>query len=162
MADTNTNNSTNANTDTDIKANANTDTNTTNKDTRGTNYSLRVSIIFSTITGTVFMILKLVGVTSWSWWAITAPFWGIISQCVLVLIIHRLLQGRDSAMIAGLIGISGIINVFIIFVILRILGVLNWPWPAIGIPLWVGIGLTLLIVVECIIKHRFADTQKKE
>ena len=133
-----------------------------NKSTGGKNYSFRGSTICSAVIGAVFMILKLTGVTSWSWWAITAPFWGIISQGVLLLIIHSLLHGRDPDMITGLSGISGIINVFIVFVVLRMLGVLNWSWAAISIPLWVGTGLTLLTVFGFAMKRRFTDTQQKE
>ena len=134
----------------------------TSKNTGGKNYSFRGSTICSAVIGAVFMILKLTGVTSWSWWAITAPFWGIISQGLLLLIIHSVSQGRDTDMITGLSGISGIINVFIVFVVLRMLGVLNWSWAVISIPLWVGIGLTLLTVFGFAMKHRVADTQKKE
>ena len=30
------------------------------------------------VLGVVFLVLKLVGVISWSWWWVTAPFWGPI------------------------------------------------------------------------------------
>jgi len=38
------------------------------------------------ILGIVFVVLKLTGVIAWSWWWVTAPFWGGIVLAILSLI----------------------------------------------------------------------------
>jgi len=35
--------------------------------------------------GVVFVTLKLCGVINWSWWWVTAPFWGGIALVIIVL-----------------------------------------------------------------------------
>lgn len=35
--------------------------------------------------GVVFVTLKLCGVIDWSWWWVTAPFWGGIALVIIVL-----------------------------------------------------------------------------
>jgi hypothetical protein len=37
--------------------------------------------------GVAFIVLKLVGVISWSWWWVTLPFWGPIILLFIILII---------------------------------------------------------------------------
>ncbi len=42
------------------------------------------------VLGIVFIVLKLVGVISWSWWWVLAPFWiplAIVILCVIILAI---------------------------------------------------------------------------
>ena len=39
----------------------------------------------------VFLVLKLTKVIDWSWWWITAPLWGPIGVCVVLLIIGAIL-----------------------------------------------------------------------
>lgn len=36
--------------------------------------------------GVAFVVLKLCGVINWSWWWVTAPFWGPVAFVVLVLL----------------------------------------------------------------------------
>lgn len=40
-----------------------------------------------TVIGIVFVILKLVGVINWSWWWVTAPFWGSLALAIIVALI---------------------------------------------------------------------------
>lgn len=40
-----------------------------------------------TTIGIVFVALKLCGILNWSWWYVTAPFWGLIAIAVAVLVI---------------------------------------------------------------------------
>ena len=35
----------------------------------------------------VFLVLKLVGVISWSWWIVTAPLWGVYSTLLLEIVL---------------------------------------------------------------------------
>jgi hypothetical protein len=35
----------------------------------------------------VFLVLKLTGTITWSWWWVTAPLWGGLAACVVVLAI---------------------------------------------------------------------------
>lgn len=44
----------------------------------------------------IFLILKLCHVVEWSWWWITAPLWGSIALCVLVVLICSLLYIRKN------------------------------------------------------------------
>ena len=39
------------------------------------------------VLGIVFIVLKLVGVISWSWWWVLAPIWTPVSLAVLILIV---------------------------------------------------------------------------
>jgi hypothetical protein len=34
--------------------------------------------------GTAFVVLKLIGTINWSWWYVTAPFWGGIALWVVL------------------------------------------------------------------------------
>ncbi|WP_419486995.1 hypothetical protein [Chryseobacterium bernardetii] len=56
--------------------------NTTNK-----NYG----ISFPALLGTVFIVLKLTKVIDWSWWWVTAPFWGSIALGLLIFIVYGLI-----------------------------------------------------------------------
>ncbi|MUG24755.1 hypothetical protein GNQ08_20515 [Paenibacillus macerans] len=38
--------------------------------------------------GIAFVILKLCGVINWSWWWVTAPFWGGIAIVILIVLIY--------------------------------------------------------------------------
>lgn len=44
----------------------------------------------------VFLILKLTGVISWSWWWVTAPLWGGLALFLLFLIIFLLVLAVKS------------------------------------------------------------------
>lgn len=37
--------------------------------------------------GVAFVILKLCGIITWSWWLVTLPFWGGIALVLIILII---------------------------------------------------------------------------
>ena len=39
------------------------------------------------VLGVVFVVLKLCGVIDWSWWWVTAPFWGPVALFLVVLAI---------------------------------------------------------------------------
>ena len=46
--------------------------------------------------GVVFVTLKLLGITAvagWSWWLVTAPFWGGLAVVLVVLLVMVLLAG---------------------------------------------------------------------
>lgn len=40
-----------------------------------------------TVVGVVFVILKLIDVIDWSWWWVTAPFWGPLALTVLLALV---------------------------------------------------------------------------
>ena len=50
------------------------------------------SLGIGTILFLIFMILKLCGVISWSWWWITAPIWIPIAIILAVVIVYMLWQ----------------------------------------------------------------------
>ena len=60
-----------------------------------------LSIGISGLLGVAFVVLKLCGVINWSWWWVTAPFWGLLAILLAVL----------AATIAA-IGIAAIISCF--------------------------------------------------
>lgn len=43
--------------------------------------------------GIVFIVLKLCGFITWSWWWVTAPFWGLYAVLLVVIIFSGLLLG---------------------------------------------------------------------
>lgn len=53
------------------------------------------------ILGISFIILKLTGVIDWSWWWVTAPFWGPLALVIGLVTI--------ALIVVGVIGIFGII-----------------------------------------------------
>ncbi len=105
---------------------------------------IRNSIIFNVIIAVVFIILRLANVTSWSWWAVTAPLWGMISYMILAGMVHAFLGRKERKVVSAYVGLSGIINLFVIFLVLRLLSVINWSWWVIAIPLLVGGGLMII------------------
>jgi len=34
--------------------------------------------------GVAFIVLKLCGVIAWSWWWVTAPFWGVLALVIML------------------------------------------------------------------------------
>lgn len=40
--------------------------------------------------GVVFVVLKLIHIINWSWWWVTAPFWGPIAITIFILIVIAL------------------------------------------------------------------------
>lgn len=56
--------------------------------------------VLSTL-GIVFVVLKLTGVIDWSWWWVTAPFWGPLALLVGLVLLILFIAG-----IAGIIGFA--------------------------------------------------------
>jgi phosphoglycerol transferase MdoB-like AlkP superfamily enzyme len=51
------------------------------------------NIGFFSLLGLTFIVLKLCGVISWSWWWVTAPFWGPIALVLAVVILVAVVIG---------------------------------------------------------------------
>ena len=50
-------------------------------------------------------------------------------------------------------GVLGVLQ--IIFIVLKVLKLINWSWWAVFIPLWIDIGLAvILVIVLVVIEHR--------
>ena len=47
----------------------------------------------STVLFLIFLVLKLCGVITWSWWWVTAPLWGGIALILAILIVFMLIMG---------------------------------------------------------------------
>lgn len=45
---------------------------------------------------------------------------------------------------SGGMGLLGVLQV--IFIVLKLVGLIAWPWWAVLIPLWISIGLVLLLI----------------
>lgn len=46
---------------------------------------------------------------------------------------------------SGGLGISGVL--FLIFLVLKLVGVIDWSWWWVTAPLWIGVGIWLLIIL---------------
>lgn len=57
-------------------------------------------------------------------------------------------NNRNSAAGGGL-NILGVVE--IVFIILKLLGIINWSWWIVLIPLWIDLGITLLIILVIIV-----------
>ena len=42
--------------------------------------------------GIAFVVLKLIGIITWSWWWVTLPFWGGIALVLLVLLVIGIVE----------------------------------------------------------------------
>lgn len=60
----------------------------------GTKSSNGISLF--TILGVVFIILKLCHVIDWSWWWVTAPFWGGVLLTVILTIVLYILDKKHN------------------------------------------------------------------
>ena len=49
----------------------------------------------------------------------------------------------------GGLNILGVVE--IVFIILKLLGIINWSWWIVLIPLWIDLGITLLIILVIIV-----------
>ena len=57
-------------------------------------------------------------------------------------------NNRSSAAGGGL-SILGVVE--IVFIILKLLGIINWSWWIVLIPLWIDLGITLLVILFIIV-----------
>lgn len=46
-------------------------------------------------------------------------------------------------------GCSALTVVQIVFIILKLVGVITWPWKYVLIPLWIELGLAVLVLAIC-------------
>ncbi len=120
---------------------------------------LRNSLFISLAVGVVFILLRLTNVIGWSWWAVSAPFWSLISHAILAGIVLVLLHGRDQTIVTAFTGIMGIVNVSVIFTVLKALAIINWSWAAVFIPLYVAVGLMLLTAFGFAMARKHGNSQ---
>jgi hypothetical protein len=48
------------------------------------------------VLGIVFVVLKLTGIIDWSWWWVTAPFWGYFAIILVILIIAAIVKAATD------------------------------------------------------------------
>ena len=53
-------------------------------------------ISLGTVLFIVFLILKLTGTITWSWWWITAPLWIPIGICIVFLVLTGIIMALDK------------------------------------------------------------------
>lgn len=53
------------------------------------------------------------------------------------------------------VGFGGMLT--IAFIVLKLCGVIDWAWVWVLAPLWIGFGLTLLVVIVCFIAALIAS-----
>lgn len=51
------------------------------------------NISFFSLLGLTFIVLKLCGVIDWSWWWVTAPFWGPVALALAVVVLVAVVIG---------------------------------------------------------------------
>ena len=97
-------------------------------------------IIIATSLGLIFIILRLLGVTNWSWWAVTAPLWGAGFVYLINGLIHLLTSTKSKeerekfrAWISNAVSAA---SVAFVFIVLRLLDVTDWSWWWVTAPLW--------------------------
>lgn len=66
-------------------------------------------------------------------------------------------NNRSSATGGGL-SILGVVE--IVFIILKLLGIINWSWWIVLIPLWIDLGITLLVILFIIVAIIMANKRK--
>lgn len=52
------------------------------------------------ILGVVFVTLKLLGYINWSWWWVTAPFWGPLALVLAIILIVMIFMGIGYGVLA--------------------------------------------------------------
>lgn len=50
----------------------------------------------------------------------------------------------------------------IIFIVLKCLGLISWSWPVVLIPLWIELGLIVVLAIILLIVYAVAKKQYKE
>lgn len=65
-------------------------------------------------------------------------------------------NGRTAA--GGGLSILGVVE--IVFIILKLLGIINWSWWIVLIPLWIDLGITLLVILFIIVAIIMANKRK--
>lgn len=50
--------------------------------------------------GVAFVVLKLIGVINWSWWWVTAPFWGGLAIGLVIIAGGMLIAGAAAGVLA--------------------------------------------------------------
>lgn len=61
---------------------------------------------------------------------------------------------RNSSSSSGM-GILGVVQ--IVFITLKLIGVIDWSWPIVLVPLWIGLGILaiwLIILLICALLGR--------
>lgn len=66
-------------------------------------------------------------------------------------------NNRSSAAGGGL-SILGVVE--IVFIILKLLGIINWSWWIVLIPLWIDLGITLLVILFIIVAIIMTNKRK--
>ena len=67
-------------------------------------------------------------------------------------------NNRGTAAGGGL-GILGVVE--IVFIILKLLGIINWSWWIVLVPLWIDLGITLLVILIIIIVAIIMTNKRK-
>ena len=112
-------------------------------------FNTLVAVVIGSILGIIFVILRLTGVTDWDWWAVTSPFWGTAIGILLNFLIggaaFRIYKSETARQ--GHAGFAASINVGIIFIILRLVGFIDWSWWGVTAPIWVPVGIYLIVII---------------
>ncbi len=57
------------------------------------NVEINSGLNFLSVLGLIFIVLKILGYISWSWWWVTAPIWGPAALVLIVLLFLGLIMG---------------------------------------------------------------------
>ena len=105
------------------------------------------------VLGIVLVILRLTGVTDWSWWAITAPFWGTVSGSILNYLAGELMVRlfKSESTRYNLSGLSSSVNLGLVFIVLKLLNVIDWGWGAVTSPIWISAIISAIVLIVYLI-----------
>lgn len=59
------------------------------------------------------------------------------------------LNNKGESSTSGGIGFFGLLQVC--FIILKVMGIINWSWIKVFLPIFIGGGLTVLLLIVCVI-----------
>ena len=66
---------------------------------------------------------------------------------------------EDKTTYSGGIGLLGVVQ--IVFIILKLVGVITWSWPVILIPLWIQLGVIIVMLAVMLVMVLIAYLESK-
>ena len=57
--------------------------------------NIRIDFVFTFILSTIFIVLKLLGKISWSWWWVLSPIWITIILSLILILVYIIITRRS-------------------------------------------------------------------
>ena len=104
----------------------------------------------------IFIILKLDGTITWSWWLVTAPAWSVVALVYIIgtvqFIERRIRMSKDDKYKIIRVILTLIL---LIFIVLKLTHIISWSWWWVTSPIWlpflvIFIPATLKLIINLI------------